>query len=108
MGTYELANAVHKTTSLIENSNSDTVFGEKRKYINPILEALRLVMNKKAKIYLERELVPGNANSRVKVDIRDLEFDEEYVDSIYTFLKDNAVLTEPLREEELEELLIKK
>jgi len=93
LGLTELAKAAFILTNVIAASPSDIVFGEKREYPNdPILEAYRLILNRKVCMRIERMVVPGEPRSIESFDIRDMVFDMDYLGCIMEFREDNTVL----------------
>ena len=101
MRVIELGGPVCILANLLASSSSTSMLGEKFEYTDAICEAWRRILERKAPLIVEREVIPGNPDSKETFNLNDLLLDRDYLQACLDFRLDNALLTSPLETEQL-------
>ena len=91
LGTLEAAKVLSTLADILAMSPISVLFGEKSIYSDPICEALRRVIERKAPLMICRELIPGNPESTETFDVRKMIMDWSYACACLDFRRDSSI-----------------
>lgn len=95
MKIIELGLPVCILANLLSAASTTTIMGEDTVYTDPSSEAFRRILEKKAPLVIEREIIPGNPDTKETFDLKDLLLDDAFLECSLRFRLDNTLLSNP-------------
>jgi len=91
LGMLEMARVLSTLVDIISSTPSSIALGEMSEDSDPICEGLRRLIERKAPLLVQREVVPGHPETIEVFDVRDMVFDSAYAAACLAFRRDTAI-----------------
>jgi len=102
---YELAKVVSIVTEAVSRTQDGKLFGNLLTGDHPIIEAIRLIKERKIPFVISRVLLPEDPETVEFIDLQQMSVNDAYLDEMALYIKTNTIDTKLPAAEELSDLI---